>query len=89
VTSPEAGLWYSTTRAGYGTTWKVAQVVKRIAKSCSDDSINAAVERAAACVQVPPPPVASRCCCRPHLETDLAARLLAYRLPPACSAAAV
>ena len=39
-------LWYSTTSAGYGVTWKVAEVVKRVSKACSDNAINEAVERA-------------------------------------------
>lgn len=46
VCTPTSGLWYSTTSAGYGVTWKVAEVVKRVSKSCSDNAINEAVERA-------------------------------------------
>lgn len=46
VTTPTGGVWYSTTDEGYGTTWKVATVVKRVSKACSDEAINAAVERA-------------------------------------------
>jgi hypothetical protein len=46
VCTATSGLWYSTTSAGYGVTWKVAEVVKRVSKACSDSAINEAVERA-------------------------------------------
>ena len=46
----QQGIWYSgysgTPEAGYGKTWTVAEVVKRVSKTCSDTAINEAVERA-------------------------------------------
>jgi len=52
------GRWFSTTSAGYcgdgsspppaGCTWSVKEVVKRVNKTCSDDSIYSAVEAHAA-----------------------------------------
>ena len=44
--TPGSGVWYSTPASGYGKTWKVASVVKRVSKACSDQAINEAVERA-------------------------------------------
>jgi hypothetical protein len=44
--TPTTGIWYSTPKAGYGKTWKVAEVIKRVSKTCSDTAINEAVERA-------------------------------------------
>ena len=41
------GKWYSTLAAGFLKTWRVAAVVKRVAKSCADASIAMAVESAA------------------------------------------
>jgi hypothetical protein len=40
------GTWYSTTSTGYGSSWKVAEVVKRVSKACADDAMNRAVESA-------------------------------------------
>jgi hypothetical protein len=40
------GTWYSTVSAGYGTTWHVAEVVKRVSKQCADNTMNQAVEKA-------------------------------------------
>ena len=46
VAKKTGGSWYSTTKEGYGTSWKVAQVVKRVNKTCADNSINNVVEKA-------------------------------------------
>ena len=40
------GTWYSTVSAGYGSSWHVAEVVKRVSKVCADESMNSAVEKA-------------------------------------------
>ena len=45
VVTSTAGIWYSTTKEGYGKTWKVAAVEKRVTKECSDNAISEAVER--------------------------------------------
>jgi hypothetical protein len=53
VAKKTGGMWYSTTTGGYcgdksvgtgGCTWKVAEVVKRVNKTCSDNSIYNLVE---------------------------------------------
>ena len=53
VAKKTGGMWYSTTKDGYcgdnklgtnGCTWKVAEVVKRVNKTCSDNSIYTLVE---------------------------------------------
>ena len=40
------GTWYSSVSAGYGSAWHVAEVVKRVSKSCADEAMNSAVEKA-------------------------------------------
>jgi len=61
VVQKTGGFWYSTLKGGYcndtnpqpGCTWRVAGNVKRINKTCSDDSIFSTVEKAdaASCFQ--------------------------------------
>jgi len=55
VDSPEGGFWYSTTSSGYcgddpssnppGCSWRVKNVIKRVNKTCSDQSIFSTVEK--------------------------------------------
>jgi len=46
IAKKTGGNWYSAFKNGYGTQWKVSQIIKRVNKTCSDNVINTAVEKA-------------------------------------------
>ena len=44
IATKTGGLWYSTTDNGYNKTWSVQKVLKRVNKTCSDNTINTVIE---------------------------------------------
>ena len=59
------GIWYSTLAEGFGVTWRLVEVVKRVRRSCHAESFYSAVEqRAPACFAScgPPPRNVSSLC---------------------------
>lgn len=70
-----AGIWYSTVGDAEGSVWKVAEVVKRVSRKCSDDVQVAAVTAAdtAGCFKNCPQPTnrSSTCWTGCYFETLL------------------